>query len=90
VNLHFYSTSGAGQVFLAKFWTKKATSGQGWTSLPVCLVSASHNPCKYTSRNDAEVALEREVEGDLFMQDIGQGFGFRPGSFDGAIRYATR
>ena len=34
-----------------------------------------------------EVALEREVEGDLFLQDIGQGFGFRPGSFDGAIRY---
>ncbi|KIY72105.1 williams-Beuren syndrome critical region protein 22 [Cylindrobasidium torrendii FP15055 ss-10] len=32
-----------------------------------------------------EVALEREVEGDLFLQDIGQGFGFRPGSFDGAI-----
>lgn len=34
----------------------------------------------------AEVALEREVEGDLFLQDVGQGFGFRPGSFDGAIR----
>ncbi|EJU05289.1 S-adenosyl-L-methionine-dependent methyltransferase [Dacryopinax primogenitus] len=33
----------------------------------------------------AEVALEREVEGDLFLQDIGQGFGFRPGTFDGAI-----
>ncbi|KAJ7709694.1 S-adenosyl-L-methionine-dependent methyltransferase [Mycena rosella] len=32
-----------------------------------------------------EVALEREVEGDLFLQDIGQGFGFRPASFDGAI-----
>ncbi|KZP12608.1 S-adenosyl-L-methionine-dependent methyltransferase [Athelia psychrophila] len=32
-----------------------------------------------------EVALEREVEGDLFLQDIGQGFGFRAGSFDGAI-----
>jgi len=32
-----------------------------------------------------EVALEREVEGDLFLQDVGQGFGFRPGSFDGAI-----
>ncbi|KAL1411300.1 18S rRNA (guanine1575-N7)-methyltransferase [Vanrija albida] len=32
-----------------------------------------------------EVALEREVEGDLFLQDIGQGFGFRPGTFDGAI-----
>jgi len=32
-----------------------------------------------------EVALERESEGDLFLQDIGQGFGFRPGSIDGAI-----
>ncbi|KZT11340.1 williams-Beuren syndrome critical region protein 22 [Laetiporus sulphureus 93-53] len=32
-----------------------------------------------------EVALEREVEGDLFLQDIGQGLGFRAGSFDGAI-----
>ena len=31
------------------------------------------------------VALEREVEGDLFLADIGQGFPFRPGSFDGAI-----
>ena len=35
----------------------------------------------------SEVAIDREVEGDLFLQDIGQGFGFRPGSFDGAIRY---
>lgn len=33
-----------------------------------------------------EVALDRDVDGDLFLQDIGQGFGFRPGSFDGAIR----
>ncbi|CAH7690887.1 S-adenosyl-L-methionine-dependent methyltransferase [Phakopsora pachyrhizi] len=32
-----------------------------------------------------EVAVEREVEGDLCLHDIGQGFGFRPGSFDGAI-----
>jgi len=31
------------------------------------------------------VALERDVEGDLFLHDIGQGFGFRPASFDGAI-----
>jgi 18S rRNA (guanine1575-N7)-methyltransferase len=36
-----------------------------------------------------EVALEREVEGDLFLQDIGQGLGFRPGSFDGAIRFPS-
>ncbi|GAA5837394.1 hypothetical protein JCM3766R1_000433 [Sporobolomyces carnicolor] len=32
-----------------------------------------------------EVALEREVEGDLMLADIGQGIPFRPGSFDGAI-----
>ena len=33
------------------------------------------------------MAQEGEVEGDLFLCDIGQGLGFRPGSFDGAIRY---
>ncbi|KAJ3295230.1 Williams Beuren syndrome chromosome region 22 protein [Borealophlyctis nickersoniae] len=32
-----------------------------------------------------DVAVQREVEGDLFLQDIGQGVGFRPGTFDGAI-----
>ncbi|TPX57695.1 hypothetical protein PhCBS80983_g03646 [Powellomyces hirtus] len=32
-----------------------------------------------------EVAKEREVDGDLFLQDIGQGMGFRAGTFDGAI-----
>ncbi|CAB4432074.1 unnamed protein product [Rhizophagus irregularis] len=32
-----------------------------------------------------QVALDREVEGDLFLQDIGQGMNFRPGTFDGAI-----
>jgi len=31
------------------------------------------------------VAKEREVEGDLFLQDVGEGLGFRPGTFDGAI-----
>jgi 18S rRNA (guanine1575-N7)-methyltransferase len=33
-----------------------------------------------------EVAVDREVEGDLFLNDIGQGFGFRAGVFDGAVR----
>jgi 18S rRNA (guanine1575-N7)-methyltransferase len=42
------------------------------------------------TRHLKEVALERGVEGDLFLQDIGQGFGFRPGSFDGAIRFVCR
>ena len=33
-----------------------------------------------------DVAKEREVEGDLFVWDMGEGLGFRPGVFDGAIR----
>jgi hypothetical protein len=60
--------------------------------LQVCSVSIRIiiDPLSHSDvRRVAEVALEREVEGDLFLQDIGQGFGFRPGSFDGAIRYAT-
>ncbi|KAF2239126.1 S-adenosyl-L-methionine-dependent methyltransferase [Viridothelium virens] len=31
------------------------------------------------------VALERDVEGDLFLGDAGQGIPFRPGTFDGAL-----
>ncbi|GLH03798.1 Probable 18S rRNA (guanine-N(7))-methyltransferase [Gryllus bimaculatus] len=31
------------------------------------------------------VALEREVEGDLLLSDLGQGVPFRAGTFDGAI-----
>ena len=31
------------------------------------------------------VARERDCEGDLILQDVGQSFKFRPGSFDGAI-----
>ncbi|KAJ1952066.1 18S rRNA (guanine1575-N7)-methyltransferase [Linderina pennispora] len=32
-----------------------------------------------------DIAVDKELEGDLFLQDIGQGLGFRPGAFDGAI-----
>jgi len=32
-----------------------------------------------------EVAKEREVEGDIFLADMGQGMFFKPGTFDGAI-----
>ena len=35
----------------------------------------------------AEVAVKRDVEGDLLLHDMGQGLGFQPGAFDGAIRY---
>ena len=31
------------------------------------------------------VASRREVEGDVIHTDMGHGFGFRPGLFDGAI-----
>jgi 18S rRNA (guanine1575-N7)-methyltransferase len=31
------------------------------------------------------VANEREIEGDLFLHDMGQGMFFRPGVFDGAV-----
>ena len=29
------------------------------------------------------VGKERETEGDMMLSDIGQGFKFRPGTFDG-------
>jgi len=32
-----------------------------------------------------EVAKEREVEGDIFLADMGDGLFFKPGTFDGAI-----
>ncbi|BBN09859.1 18S rRNA (guanine1575-N7)-methyltransferase [Marchantia polymorpha subsp. ruderalis] len=37
------------------------------------------------SESMIDIALEREVDGDLLVSDIGQGLGFRPGSLDGAI-----
>ncbi|CAH1404895.1 unnamed protein product [Nezara viridula] len=37
------------------------------------------------SRAMLEVALEREVEGDLVLSDLGQGIPFRAGMFDGAV-----
>ncbi|CAL4144184.1 unnamed protein product [Meganyctiphanes norvegica] len=35
--------------------------------------------------NESDVAIEREVEGDLILADLGEGTPFRPGMFDGAI-----
>lgn len=32
-----------------------------------------------------DIALEREVEGDLILSDMGQGMPFRAGMFDGAV-----
>lgn len=40
------------------------------------------------SKSMLDVAVENESDGDLFLQDIGQGMGFRPGTFDGCIRYS--
>lgn len=68
--------------------------GSVWILLLLCLVRRTSTPSTFKflvrtegQTDELEVALEREVEGDLFLQDIGQGFGFRPGSFDGAISY---
>ncbi|XP_077995882.1 18S rRNA (guanine-N(7))-methyltransferase-like [Glandiceps talaboti] len=32
-----------------------------------------------------DIAVEREIEGDVFLADMGQGMFFRPGTFDGVI-----
>eukprot|EP00386_Alphamonas_edax_P006596 GDKI01021308.1.p1 GENE.GDKI01021308.1~~GDKI01021308.1.p1 ORF type:complete len:278 (+),score=75.95 GDKI01021308.1:110-943(+) len=37
------------------------------------------------SESMLDVALDREVEGDVMLNDMGQGFSFRAGTFDGAI-----
>jgi len=37
------------------------------------------------SKDMLGVALENEVAGDLLLADMGHGFGFRPGMFDGVI-----
>lgn len=37
------------------------------------------------STNIADVAIERETEGDLVLSDMGQGVPFRAGCFDGAV-----
>ncbi|KAL8954040.1 MAG: hypothetical protein Q9222_000097 [Ikaeria aurantiellina] len=36
-----------------------------------------------------DVALQRDVQGDLLLSDIGQGLPFRPGTFDAAISIST-
>ncbi len=33
-----------------------------------------------------DIAVEREVEGDVVLSDMGEGLPFRPGMFDGVIR----
>lgn len=37
------------------------------------------------SKSMLDVALEREVEGDLILSDMGEGMPFKAGCFDGAI-----
>ena len=69
---------------------KKVIYGLDWIFLPLCYVSTYNLifnlSAILTYDFYLEVALDREVEGDLFLQDVGQGMGFRPGTFDGAIR----
>ena len=51
----------------------------------VC-VGMQHTYCYYNLVSPVDVAREREVDGDLFLWDMGEGLGFRPGVFDGVIR----
>lgn len=37
------------------------------------------------SHSMLDVAADRELEGDLIHSDMGHGFGFRSGTFDGAV-----
>jgi 18S rRNA (guanine1575-N7)-methyltransferase len=48
-------------------------AGHMWTGLDI-------------SPSMLDIAVEREVEGETLLADMGQGFGFRAGMFDGAIR----
>ena len=42
--------------------------------------------CYQRMVSPVDVAREREVDGDLFLWDMGEGLGFCPGVFDGVIR----
>lgn len=37
------------------------------------------------SKSMLDIAIEREIDGDLVLGDMGQGMPFKPGTFDGAI-----
>ena len=57
---------------------------------PLCVVSQDNTLWSSITSfppypSSLDVAREREVEGDLFVWDMGEGLGFRPGAFDGAI-----
>lgn len=59
---------------------------------PSMLGSCSTHLCRVMLQADdsvlPEVAVERGVDdGDICQLDMGHGLPFRPGSFDGAIRY---
>ena len=82
---------GAGSGLSGEILTEE---GHEWVGMDISggmLGQSSHDPLSHlllmVSVPCTEVALEREVEGDLFLADIGQGFAFRPGAFDGAISY---
>lgn len=51
---------------------------------------SEHNGCDCNNTfriSVSDVAQDREVEGDLLLGDMGQGMPFRPGTFDGCVRY---
>ena len=51
--------------------------------------SQRRNGCTHNYIIFSDVAVEREVEGDLILGDLGQGVPFRAGAFDGAVSIST-
>lgn len=72
-----------------------------WNQIPICqkwldvqtkiIITASVSlslweNCTSISYARTDVAVDREVEGDLILGDMGYGIPFKPGTFDGIIR----
>ncbi|KAJ6655786.1 hypothetical protein lerEdw1_004839 [Lerista edwardsae] len=59
--------------------------GHCWVGLDISSAMLAGQEQEASCVFGTDVALEREVEGDLMLADMGQGIPFRPGTFDGCI-----
>jgi len=66
-------------LFILDIGSGSGLSGETLTDLGHVWVGTDISHCML------DVAKEREVEGDMILHDMGTGFSFRPGTFDGAI-----
>ena len=68
------------------FWLERRRDHRRWSFLGWNGHKQRYDRWAAFATLSVDVALEREVEGDLVLQDMGQGVPFRPGTFDGVIR----